>query len=468
MEASAAPEAGAVPPGPRGDLLFGVYRRARRDPLAFFLESARQYGDVVSMRFGPRRVWLLSHPDDVRHVLLDNAHAYGKQAPAARIRPLFGDSLTTVDGEPWRRQRRLLRPALQPRGLGAWIPVIVEATGEMLARWQRLAARGDVLDVLSEMRRLTRSIVLRGLFGAVDTESTPAVGQALDVALEHADQRLWGALGWLGAPTTAHRRSRAAIRTIDRFVADMIAQADRGWLAPDCLLPALLDARDPATGQRMSERELHAEVKALLVAGHTTTTSALGWVWNVLAEQPEVAQRLRRELQTVLGGRVPGADDLPALVYARRVIDEVLRLYPPTWLTARTPLQDDRIRGYRIPPRTIVMLSPFVTHRRPELWPEPERFDPERFTPERAEGRPRFAYFPFGGGPRSCLGSWLASAMLQLVVATVAARFQMTRVPGSRVDMRPGLTLQPSPGVPMTLRACESPAPPDSVAQLSR
>jgi cytochrome P450 len=202
----------------------------------------------------------------------------------------------------------------------------------------------------------------------------------------------------------------------------------------------------------MDDRELRDELNALLVAGHTTTTSALGWSWYALFQHPDVRSRLGRELRTVLVGRSPGIDDLHALVYTRMVIEEVLRLYPPTWLTARAPLQEDQIRGYRIQRGSIVVLSPFVTHRHPGFWDEPHRFDPERFTPERSAGRPRFAYFPFGGGPRSCIGSWLASVVLQLVLVLVAQRFELKLVPGSRVEMKPGLTLHPAPGLPVTPR----------------
>jgi len=449
MESNTALRSAKVPPGPRGYPLVGVFPEARRDPLGFFLESRRRYGDVVSMRFGTRRLYLLSHPDDIKHVLQDNPHGYGKSAPAARIRPLFGDGLTTVDGEHWRRQRRLMRSAFQPREVAFLVPVIAEATNEMLDGWQRIAARGEAMDALSEMRGLTRAIIMRGLFGEVAPARARAVSQALDLALEHADQGLWSPLGWLDALTPAHRRFTEAIRVVDGFVGDMVDQAGRGRAPSETLLSALVGARDPETARPMSDRELRDELKALLVAGHTTTTSTLGWIWYVLFEHPDARQRLQRELRTALGGRSPGADDLQALVYTRMLIEEVLRLYPPTWLTARTPLREDQIRGYRIPLESIIVLSPFVTHRHPGFWEEPDRFDPERFTPERSEGRRRFAYFPFGGGPRSCIGAWLASVMVHFVVGIVAQRYQLALVSGSRVDMKPGLTLRPDPGIPM-------------------
>jgi cytochrome P450 len=197
----------------------------------------------------------------------------------------------------------------------------------------------------------------------------------------------------------------------------------------------------------MSDGELHDELKAFLVAGHTTTASALAWVGYALAVNLEVEQQLKRELRAVLEGRLPSPEDLHALHYTRMLIMEVLRLYPPTWITARTPVEDDEIGGYRIAANAIVLLGPFVTHRHPGFWQDPGKFDPERFSPERSAARPRFAYFPFGGGPRSCIGSGFASLEMQLVVAMMAQRYHLTLVPGCRVNLDPGLTLRPRPGV---------------------
>ncbi len=440
-----------VPPGPRGFPLVGVFPAARKDPLRFFLESARRYGDIVSMRFGVRRVYLLSHPDHVKHVLQDKDHAYYKSPPAARVRPLFGDSLTTIDGDRWRRQRQLMRPVFQAKRLVPIVPVVTEATAAMLDRWQRMAGPSEPLDLLREMTDLTRAIILRVLFGEVASAGARAVGQALDLVLEHAHRRLWSPLGWLDVPTPSHRRSRSALRAVDAFVSGMIGEARRRGPCPGTLLSMLLEARDVESGERMADAELHDELKALLVAGHTTTASALAWVWYVLSENPEVERRLRRELGAVLDGRPPSAEDLHALQYTRMVIEEVLRLYPPTWVTARMPLDDDEIGGHRIAANAIVLLSPFVTHRHPGFWEDPDEFDPERFAPERSVGRPSFAYFPFGGGPRVCIGSGLALLEMQLVVAIVAQRYRLALVPGCRVELDAGLTLRPRPGVPMLL-----------------
>jgi cytochrome P450 len=426
-----------------------VFPTARRDPLGFFLESARRFGDVVSMQFGRRRAYLLTHPDDVRRVLEDTQRIYRKSPTAARVRPLFGDSLTTVDGGHWHRQRRLIGPAFRPKSLLHSLSIVTETTAEMLDRWREIAERGEPVDMLREMTDLTQTIIVKLVFGDVSAAEIRAVGEGLQQALRHANSRLWGPLGSLDIPTPDHRRSQTALRTIDAFVSTMVARAREDGPPAGTLLSALLDAHDAEGGVRMRDADLCHELRAILVAGHTTTASALAWALYALSTNSTARESLRAELRDVLDGRPPGVEDLSALVYTRMVIDEVLRLYPPTWVTARTPLHDDHVRGYRIAAGSIVLLSPFVTHRHPAFWPEPNRFNPERFRLERS--RSHFAYFPFGGGPRSCIGSWLASVEMQLVVAMVAQRYEFDLVPGSRVGVEPGLTLRPNPGVPMIL-----------------
>jgi len=439
-----------TPPGPRGYPVMGVFPIARRDPLGFFLESMRQYGDVVCMPFGRRRAYLLSHPEDVRHVLEDDQGIYAKAPTAARVRALFGDSLTTVDGEHWQRQRRLMRPAFRPRSLLQSLPIVTETTARMLDRWASIAERGETVDMLREVTVLTQAIIVKLVFGDVGEAQVRAVGDALEEAVQHANRRLWSLLGSHAIPTPGQRRFHAALRIIDTFVCTIVARAREEAPPAGTLLAALLDADDAGRGERMRSADLCHELKAILVAGHTTTASALAWTFYALSTNPAASESVRAEVREVLGGRSPAADDLPLLVYTRQVIDEVLRLYPPTWVTARTPLQDDRIRGYRIAAGSIVLLSPFVTHRHPAFWPEPDRFHPDRFAPE-SRSAP-FAYFPFGGGPRSCIGSWLASVEMQLVVAMVAQRYEFALAPGSGVAVEPGLTLRPKAGMPMILR----------------
>ncbi|HKW95658.1 MAG TPA: cytochrome P450 [Methylomirabilota bacterium] len=446
----------SAPPGPAGYPLMGVFPIARRDPLDFFLGCARRYGDVVSMRLGVHRAYLVSHPDHVKRVLQDNARAYAKGPPAARVHALFGDSLTVVDGDRWRQRRRQVHPAFQAGQHASFATIVARASAELLDRWRPLGERGEPVDVVSEMRRLTQTIIIRAVFGEVRPAEIQALGEALDLAVAHVDQRLWSALGWLEVPTPAGAKYRRALRVVNAFVAQRVSAARRDGSSPGPLLAALLDP--------LSDAELHDELKALLVAGHTTTASALAWTWYRLSEHPEARGRIEEESRDVLAGRAPGLDDLARLGYTRRVIEEVLRLHPPTWLTARTPVEDDELGGYRIPAGSLVLLSPYVTHRHPAVWEAPERFDPDRFGPEASAARPAFAYFPFGGGPRRCIGSALATAEVQCIVATIAQHHRLDLLPGARVTPAAALTLHPRSAVPILLR----PAAPTRKAESTR
>jgi cytochrome P450 len=416
---------------------------ARRDPLGFFMDCARRYGDVVAMRLGRHRVYLLRHPDHVKHVLQDNAHAYTKGPTATRVRALFGDSLTMVDGVRWRRRRRQVQPAFQPGQHAHVASVSSRATAKMLERWRLPAERGEPLELVGEMRRLKQEIIIRACYGEVPAAEVESVRQALDVAVAHVEHRLWNPLGWLEVPTPAGARYRRALATLEAFTSRMVREASRSTPPPHTLLGALLNA--PTGAESLTAAELHDELTAFLVAGHTTTASALAWTWYVLSENPDARGRLEDECRAVLRGRAPGLDDLSGLGYTRRVIEEVLRLYPPTWLTARTPVEDDTLGGYLIPRGALVLLSPYLTHHHPAVWEEPERFDPDRFTPACAVARPAFAYFPFGGGPRRCIGGAFATTEMQLIVATLAQRYRLTLVPGARIIPAAGLTLRPSP-----------------------
>ena len=441
-----------TPPGPRGYPLVGAFPKARHDPLGFFTECARRYGDVVSMRLGVHHVYLLSHPDHVKHVLQDNARAYAKGPTATRVRALFGDSLTMIDGDRWRQRRRQVQLAFQPGHHGHFAAVVTRAAAEMLERWRRLADRTELVEVVSEMRRLTQTIIIRACFGQLPAGEVETLSEAMDAAVGYVDRQLWSSVGWLELPTPAGVRYRRAVGVIDTRVSRKLNEARGSAPPPGSLLAALLESPVAAGREPFTDAELHDELKTILIAGHTTTASALAWTWYVLSDHPDAMGRLVEECRAVLGGRAPGMEALPRLGYTRRVIEEVLRLYPPTWLTARTPIEDDTLGGYTIPTGALVLLSPYLTHRHPAVWEAPERFDPERFSPARAATHPAFSYFPFGGGPRRCIGSGFATAEMQLIVAHVAQRYRLVLLPSARIVPAAGLTLRPSPAVPVELQ----------------
>ena len=440
------------PPGPIGYPIVGVFPVARRDPLGFFADCARRYGDVVAMRLGAHRVYLLRHPDHVKHVLQDSAHIYAKGPSAARVRALFGESLTAVDGDRWRQRRREVQPAFQPGQHAHFASIVARAAAELLERWRIPAERGEPVEVVAEMRRLAQTIIIRACLGEIEAAELDALVQALDVVVGHVDQRLWSPLGWLDIPTPAGARYQRSLAAVEAFVFRKADESRRSGPPPGTLLAALLEARAARSGPTPTTTELHDELKALLVAGHTTTASALAWTWYVLSEHPDAQEQIEGECHAVLSGRGPGMEDLSVLGHTRRTIEEVLRLYPPTWLTARSPVEGDELGGYTIPAGALVLLSPYLTHRHPEIWENPDRFAPGRFPLERAAARPPFAYFPFGGGPRRCIGSAFAATEMQLIVATVAQRYRLTLLPGVRVIPAAGLTLRPSPAMPAQLQ----------------
>ena len=445
----------ATPPGPRGYPLLGVFPAARRDPLRFFLDAARTYGDVVGLPLGVRRLYLLCHPDLIRYVLQEDDARFHKAPAAERIRPLFGTSLTTVDGEAWRRRRRLIRAGFTPERLADAVPIIVETTDVMLHRWRGLAEEGRPVDVFEEMTELTRTIILRVLFGDVPDEEARAVARAITIVAEHVNRGLWSSLGWLPRlPTPRQRRYEEAVDLLDGFMSRRIGEGRRRGPAGD-LLSTLLDAPDAERDAGLADAELRDELKALFVAGHVTTASGLAWVFYVLSQNPGARRRLQREARSVLGTHRPNAPGLSDLEYTRLVIDETLRLYPPTWITARTTTDAVDVGAYRIPANATVLLSSYVTHRDPRFWEGAERFDPERFR-HGSPARPRYAYFPFGAGPRTCIGSAFALMEMQVIVAMVAQRYDMALTPGWRVQPEPGTVLVPRRGLRIVLRPGEA------------
>jgi cytochrome P450 len=279
------------------------------------------------------------------------------------------------------------------------------------------------------------------------------IGEAVTILNRHTTARFDSPIGLLlaGVPPLMPR-PRRALRTLDEVVFGILRDRRRGASEGGDLLSTLVELRDEETGEGMSDRQLRDEVMTLLLAGHETTANALAWTWHLLGRHPAAAERLRAELAAVLGRRMPTVADLPQLPWTRMVLEEAMRLYPPAWLISRAAMEDDVIGGYHVPRGATVILSPWVTHRHPDLWDDPERFDPERFAPARVAARPRFAYFPFGGGPRLCIGSGFAMTEAQLVLASVASRYRLEPVPGHEPRLEPLVTLRPRDGLPM--RVC--------------
>ena len=436
--------------GPRFASPFGFLATMRRDPLGFLADCHRTYGDTVEIRFFPWRTFFFVHPRDVRYVLQENHRNYWKGVVFAKLKRIGGQGLVFSDGDLWRRQRQLAQPAFHRDRIAAMAGMMVDATAAMLDRWQPVAAAGGSFDVASEMSRLTLEIVATALFGASLGEDAEAFREAVTGGLAYANHIVNHFLTPpLFVPTRVNRRGRRAIASLDRIVWRIIAERRRDGRDRGDLLSMLIHARDADTHESMTDQQLRDETVTFLVAGHETTAVALSWAWHLLATHPDAERRVHAEVDAVLGGRAPTLADLPDLRYGRMVIEESMRLFPPVWATSRQAYRDDVVGGQTVRADTTVTVSPYVTHRHPAFWEDPDRFDPERFTPERSAARPEYAYFPFGGGPRRCIGNQFAMMEAQLILATTAQAFRLRSVPGSVVEPHPILTLRPRHGVPM-------------------
>jgi cytochrome P450 len=437
------------PPGPRGLPVLGSLLDIRRDPTGVFLRAALRYGDVAYFTVGPRQGYLITNPADVRHVLQDNARNYQKSPLYQKLRMHLGNGLLTSEGEFWLRQRRIAQPAFHRQRVAGLADVMVTASREAATQWQALAESGRAVAVDDEMMRLTRTVVVRALLGSDLGPYTDRIDQAWTILNEYIGEDFWslGLTDWL--PTPRRRRFQAARRLLREAVDYVIAERRRAATDSPDLLSMLLAARDDDTGEGMTDEQLRVEVTTFLLAGQETTSLALTWIWYLLSQHPSSRVRLEAELDTVLDGRPPEYADLANLTYTRMVIDEALRLYPPAWGFSRQALGDDQISGYHLPRGWMAFVIPFVLHRLPSLWEEPEAFDPDRFSPERSADRPKFAYVPFGAGPRQCIGNQFALMEAQLIVATLAQRYRLRLVPGHRVEAWPLITLRPRYGMPM-------------------
>lgn len=440
--------------GPKGYPLLGVIPMLRSDPLNFFLTTAIEYGDVAKLDLGPRTFYLVTDPESIKYVLQDNNRNYRKGYDQAR--PLLGDGLVTAEGDSWLRQRRLIQPMFVPSQISGYIPVITSATEEMLAKWEEFAKTDEPLDVAHEMMRLTQTIILRAMFSTDISSEVEQIARAFDTALEHLNQVLFSPSKILDRiPTPNNIRHQRSLNYLNRFVFDLIAQRRRSSREIHDLLSLLIQARDSETGLGMSDQQIRDEVMTIFLAGHETTANALAWAWFLLAQNPEPMDKITAEVDRVLENRTPSAGKIQELLYTRTVFDETLRLYPPAWMFARHAIEDDEIGGFFIPADSMLMISPYVTHRLPHIWQEPDKFDPERFTAENTSKRHKFAYLPFGGGPRVCIGNTFAITEALIILAMVLQRFWPKLHPQQSIIPTPIATLQPKPGILMHLEARE-------------
>ncbi len=426
-------------------LLYGPLRDFLRDPLGFQLQARERFGDVFRLRIGPVRIHFVYHPTHIRHVLHEHQKNYLRGWQYGLLRRLFGENLTVSEGPYWLRQRRLAQPAFHRQRLAEHGGLMVEEASKLVARWHALAPQNRAVEARHEMSRVTLAIASRALFDRDVSGETDEVGQAFSVLGQYFDYRFNHALTAppLWVPTSINRRLKGAVAKLNEVVAGIVHARLRDKTDHGDLLSRFVHACDEETGERMTEDQLRSEVLTFLLAGHETTATALTWIWVLLGSHEPIRQRVREEVQAVVGDRLPAATDAPQLQFTRCVILEAIRLYPPIWIIPRHTVAEDEIGGCRIPKGSTMVLCPYVTHRHPDFWDSPETFDPERFTPERSAGRPKEAYIPFLSGPHQCIGNEFAILAMQLVIARMIQEFEITLSPDQVVKPKASLGLWP-------------------------
>ncbi len=440
--------------GPRGTFVVGSLFEAWDDPLKLFADATRAYGDNVRLKFAYLEYLLISDPSTIQHILVSNHTNYTKSRNYQGLKVILGEGLLTSEGDFWKKQRKLSQPAFHREHMEGFLRQMADSTTDMLDRWSS-EKRGDTsFDLHREMMRLTFRIVGRTLMSTELDGEARAIGDALNVTLEWANQYVESVVRippWV--PTPRNLRFMRAKETIDSLVDRIIAQRRVSSDLGHDLLGMLMGASDAETGEGMSDKQLRHEILTLVLAGHETTANALSFLFHLLSTHPDVARRVAAEVETVLSGRTPTLADLKRLEYTTMVIEETLRLYPPAWVLERQSIADDVAGGFHIPKNTIIGISPYILHRNPALWDNPEGFDPERFSKARSAGRGKYHYLPFGGGPRFCIGNAFALMEMQVIVPMILQRARLDLVPGFRLELDPSVTLRPKHGIPMTLRA---------------
>ena len=434
-----------VPPGPKGRFLLGSLVELSRDWLGFYARCAREHGDLVYFHILHVPLYLVVHPRDIEFILVTNAGNFTKSEDYRALARVLGRGLLTSEGEFWRRQRGLIQPAFRRENILAYARVMTGAAGRMLDSWKDNGVR----NLHEDMMRVTLEIVGQCLYGAEVSGAAERVGKAMEVVTEkfivNASQAL---LFRFEIPDLFAPRERRAIAELNEIIGGIIRDRRSSNQPRDDLLDTLLRARD-AEGKPMSDAQLRDEMMTLFLAGHETTAIALSWACYLLAQNPQIEAKLVEELRSVLGNRAPTPEDLPRLSYTEMVVKEAMRLYPPAWGVGRRAIADCEIGGYRVPAGSNVFILQWITQRDPRFFPDPERFDPERWRedPVRSGRIPRFAYLPFGGGPRVCVGASFAMMEAILLLAMIQQRYHLELVPDHPVEVFASVTLRPKHGI---------------------
>ncbi|MBR8836941.1 MAG: cytochrome P450 [Stigonema ocellatum SAG 48.90 = DSM 106950] len=440
-----------TPPGPSAYIAFS--KSYRDDRLGSYGQAWKTYGDLIHFKVLPGLdLYLAVHPEAVGHILNSHGQAYKKAVRASKpLSLLLGEGIVISEGETWRRQRRLMQPAFHQQSLWNVASVMTRFAQKRVEMWESYP-NGSVINLVEQMQQLTLEIVGEALFSADMGENVDSFTHTFRRTTKFIDDQINTLFKFpLWVPTPQNRQFIQNRHTLNRIAMNLIRGRRQQQSTPHDLLAMIMGAQDADTGSRMSDQELLDEVMTLLVAGHETVSVTLAWAFHLLLKHPEVLSKLQHEIEIVLNDRPPNPDDYIRLPYTRMIIEETLRLFPPAWALPRETMIEDEIQGYQIPKKALVLVPAYFTHRHPEFWENPEEFNPERFTQAETSKRHKFAYYPFGGGPRICIGNQFALMEATLVLSTLAQRFHLEPASDKPVSIDPTFTLRPKNDLPMRL-----------------
>jgi len=450
METETISEAKQVP-SVKGHWLFKGGLELSQDIIKFVQKYRPLHGDIFHVDTLKHQVYIVTHPDIVKHILQENNRNYTKSFGYKVMQLLVGHGLLTSEGEHWKKQRRLAQPAFHKERLAAITVKMAEAAEKIAEKWSRLQTEGKTVNVSDDMNEVALDIVADALFSTGISGDLEVLRKAITVGNEFVMNRIRQLIQvpvWV--PLPANLAFNESMKQLDKIIYRIIeSRKQEAGNKHNDLLSMLMEAKDEETGEGMSDLQLHDEVMTIFIAGHETTAVSLAWLFYLLSKHPEVENKLREELKTVLNGKTPAFEDLPKLRYTRQVIDESLRIYPPAWIVGRMSLGEDEIDGYHIPKDSTMLMISYAIHRHPRYWKDPEKFDPERFSPERAKEIHKYAYFPFGGGPRLCIGNNFALLEMQIIVATMLQKFQLRMLTDEVPAFEQLITLRPQHGIKM-------------------
>ena len=454
------PETSILPPGTRGLPVIGSLLQMRRNPLAFLRRTQEQYGNVATVHLAGRTIVLFFRPEAAHFFLVEQARSFTSGSGRVEMRRLLGEGLLTTDGEAHRQQRRQVQPAFHRRRVEGYAAIMVEQTRQMLARWRP----GTQVDVARSLQELTLRIVVKALFNVDLQTQSAGLSEAFTAAIE-SRRPLFLPQVKLNLPFTAYRRFLAARATLDAFVYRLIAERRADGRDAGDVLSMLLQSQDEE-GSAMTDEQVRDQAMTLIAAGHETTSNALSWTFYLLDRNPVQREKLLAELQSALAGRPPALEDLPGLPYLDWVLNESMRIYPPAWTIGRRSSEAFDLEGYHFPAGTRVLFSQWVIHHLPDVWGDPDAFRPERWDPATGQKPPPGAYFPFGGGPRMCIGMPFAQLEMRLPLATILQRYVPRLAQGWPVVPAPRVTLRLKHGLQMILDPAPVAERPQPDAQL--